>query len=149
MKTYKVIALVMLVMVGSTLTSIAQSTANDSFEAKISKTAVSGAVMGSLVCENADGDRVLCSGSVEETVLGIVTNLPYITLNKPATPEASKFIFEALVDATAGQVIEGTYLIPGKGGKLVPTADASGAYAVALAAASGANAKIRVKLLGK
>lgn len=139
----------MIATVGAVFNGTAQSTANDSFESKIREVAVPGAVMGSVVCENADGDRVLCSGSVDETVLGIVTNLPYITLNKPATPEASKYIFEAVVDATEGQVVEGTYLIPGKGGKLVPTTEASGAYAVALATASGPNAKIRVKLLSK
>ncbi|MFM1874807.1 MAG: hypothetical protein RL266_544 [Bacteroidota bacterium] len=139
----------MVVIVGMTFNSTAQSTASDSFEEKIKEMSVPGAVIGSLVCENANGDRVLCSGSVEETVLGIVTNLPYITLNKPATREASKYIFEACVDASTSLVAEGTYLIPGKGGKLVPTSDASIAYAVALDAASSSNAKIRVKVLSK
>jgi len=137
----------MMVLTGFGSVSYGQSTASDSFEHKLKESAVPGAMMGSLVCQDARGARVLCSGSLDETVLGIVTNTPYITLNKPRSMNDSKFIFSALVDASSDPVTVGTHLGPGEGGKLTPVSEVSKAYAVALESASGSNAMIRVKIL--
>lgn len=137
-----------IVVLCSAFTAFAQSSLDDAVNERVERAAVSGAEMGSLVCEDASGNRVLCSGSVEETVLGIVTNTPYITLNKPSTPEGSRYIFMALVDSNGQDLAEGSYLKAGKNGRLEPTTEMVDAYAVALESLNGSG-KIRVKLLKK
>jgi len=124
----------------------AQSTLDGALEARITKGTISGAQMGSLICENANGERVLCSGALEQTVLGIVTNVPYVTVNKPANPNGSKFIFEALVSSSNGALSKGDFLVAGKEGRLVLSNDANQAYAVLLDDIA-IDGKARVKVL--
>lgn len=145
MKAFKNLTIVAFCLVG--FSTLAQSTASNDFSHKIEKVAVAGAQLGSLVCENANGERVLCSGSMEETVLGIVTNVPYITLNKPAGPNDSKFIFNATVSAKDNAIAKGDFLAAGQGGNLVYSSDKANAYAIALDDVSGGTGMIRVKLI--
>ncbi len=145
MKAFKIVAILALGLIG--FSTSAQTTASDDFSHKIQKVAVAGAQLGSLVCENSEGERILCSGGLEETVLGIVTNVPYITLNKPASPTDSRFIFNAVVSAKDHDIAKGSYLKPGQNGNLVYTSSKEDAYAIALDAATGGNTMISVKLL--
>lgn len=129
--------------------TVAQTSIEDNIQSKTSQREVEGAQLGSLICSDATGKLVLCSGSIEESVSGIATNVPYITLNKPTSPEDSRFIFDALVSADQGAIEVGDFLKANKGGTLVKcTRQESQAYAVALDNAS-ANGRIRVKLLNR
>jgi hypothetical protein len=105
------------------------------------------AQIGSIICEDANGKRVLCSGSDEETVLGIATNIPYVTINKPSTPEGSRYIFPALVDESKGMIRKGDHLKAGAQGRLVRCeAGDAGIYAIALEDTDG-KGTIQVKIL--
>ncbi len=137
----------LLLLVGLSTDVIAQSTTDGGLEARMAKGVVQGAQIGSVVCENASGTRVLCSGSLEETVLGIVTNVPYVTLNKPATKDGSRFIFDAFVSAEAGVVQKGDYLIAGANGSFVRSETPVSAYAVALDDVSSGQKLVKVKVL--
>lgn len=107
--------------------------------------------MGSLICEDASGTLVLCSGKMEETVSGIVTNLPYITLNKPSTPTSSKYIFSAIVSSEAGNIAKGDVLVPGSNGFLVRASSESKqqGYAIALEEMNSNEKTIKVKVTQK
>ena len=147
MKVFKTLTIVALSFMG--FSTLAQSTASNDFNHKIEKVAVAGAQLGSLVCENAQGQRILCSGIQEETVLGIVTNVPYITVNKPASPDASRYIFDALISVDNGNVVAGDQLVAGSVGTLVKSADQKQQpYAIALQNADK-NGIFRVKLLNR
>lgn len=150
MKFILTITLSAIVAVCGTLNANAQSSLNQSFEKKIAEKNVPGAQLGSLVCENAEGKLTLCSGALEETVAGIVTNVPYVTLNKPASPNASKSIFSAAVSSEAGNIAKGDFLTAGPNGTLVRCDDnrTAFAYAVALDELTG-QGMIRVKVLSK
>jgi len=125
---------------------IAQNATEQAFQDKIAEKQVPGAQLGSLICQNADGKMVLCSGDLEETILGVTTNVPYITLNKPATPNANKAIFNANVSAVSGVITRGDFLTAGNNGQLVKCNDSHLAYAIALDDANGTQT-IRVKVL--
>lgn len=122
---------------------------NSTIPAVVSERTVENAQLGSLICEDANGKMVLCSGNLEETVLGIATNVPYVTINKPATPDASKFIFNAMVSDENGAIRKGDLLVAAKGGSMAKASvsDAN-AYAIALEDANG-NGTIRVKLINR
>lgn len=129
--------------------AMAQTSIDDQVNARLQERSVSGAQLGSIICEDANGKMVLCSGNMEETVLGIATNVPYVTINKPATPDASKFIFNALVTNENGNITTGDRLMVAKGGVMVRcSSDIQEAYAIALDDASG-NGTIRVKLINR
>lgn len=91
-----------------------------------------GVELGELMCEDINGQMVKCSGSIEETILGIVTNVPYVTLNKPANLSDSKHIFKALVTTVANPISRGDYLTLSNNGKLEKASDALKAYAIAM-----------------
>ena len=110
---------------------------------------VPGIELGELVCEDVNGQMVRCSGAIEETILGIVTNVPYITVNKPASPDASRYIFDALISVDNGNVVAGDQLVAGSVGTLVKSADQKQQpYAIALQNADK-NGIFRVKLLNR
>jgi hypothetical protein len=146
-KVGAVLALVTLI----SFTSFGQS--KSAFQAeldkKVAEKTISGAVLGMVMCEDAQGNMTACSGSVEESVVGIVTNVPYVTLNKPATKEASKFIFDSFVSADNGTVRKGDYLAAGSKGSFVKTESANLAYAIALADVESGQQTIKVKVLNK
>lgn len=150
MKFILTLTLSAIVALFGTLNTNAQSSINQSFQKKIAEKNVPGAQLGSLVCENAEGKLVLCSGNLEETVAGIVTNVPYVTLNKPANPSASKSIFSAMVSTEAGTISKGDFLTAGPNGTLVRCDEnrSNFAYAVALDNLTG-QGMIRVKILSK
>lgn len=108
---------------------------------------ISGAELGMLLCEDAEGNKVACSGAVEETVLGIVTSVPYVTVNKPANSDASKYVFDARV---SGDVSKGDYLKAVSGGALgkCNKDEMHLAYAVAIEDANG-KGSIRVKVINR
>ena len=109
---------------------------------------VDGAELGMVLCEDGDGERVGCSGSIEETVLGIVTNVPYITVNKPANSSGSRFVFTAKVSESAAAISKGDYLKAVEGGNFGKCSkeEVPFAYAVALEDAAGKD-RIRVKVI--
>lgn len=108
---------------------------------------VPNAELGMLLCEDAEGNKVACSGAVEETVLGIVTSVPYVTVNKPANSNASKYVFSARI---SGEVAKGDYLKAVRGGALGKCGmdEMHLAYAVAIEDANGKGA-IRVKVINR
>ncbi len=130
--------------------SFAQSNLDQSIDKKVAARNIPTAQIGSLICENATGELSLCSGNIEETVIGIATNVPYVTINKPATPNGNKSIFDANISVDNGPIIKGDLLIANHGGTLAKANSdmISFAYAIALEDANGLG-KIRVKLLGK
>ena len=107
-----------------------------------------GAEIGMILCEDASGNKVVCSGSVEETVLGVITSAPYITVNKPADASASKFVFSAKVSESNGEIVKGDYLKAVEGGNFGKCSkeEIPFAYAIALDDASGKD-RIRVKII--
>lgn len=123
------------------------STLDSQISAMVADNALPGAQVGSVICEDAAGNKVVCSGKMEESVLGIVTNVPYVTLNKPATAGGSKFIFESFVSADGGVVNKGDYLVAGSSGNFVKTEVASLAYAIALESVESGQRTIKVKVL--
>ncbi len=110
---------------------------------------VPGAQLGMVMCEDANGTMLACTGNMEETILGIVTSIPYVTINKPTSPDGSKYIFESYVSADNGAVNKGDYLIAGASGNFVKAESESTAYAIALEEVQGGQKMIRVKLLSK
>ena len=150
MKFTLTLTLAAIVVTFGMLDANAQSSVDKAFQKKLAEKNVPGAQLGSLVCENAEGILVLCSGDLEESISGIVTNIPYVTLNKPATPSSSKSIFSAMVSAEAGAISKGDFLTAGTNGKLVRCEEnrSNFAYAVALDDNAGSGI-IRVKVLSK
>ncbi len=104
--------------------------------------------IGMVVCEDANGEMNPCSGALEESVIGIVTNVPYVTVNKPVDPKASRFNFVANVSEADGAISQGDYLKIAAGGTLVriKTDEIPFAYAVALENANG-KGQITVKVI--
>jgi hypothetical protein len=121
-------------------------------EKRIAERSIPGAQIGSLACEDNTGKWNLCSGALDETVLGVITNVPYITLNKPADPKGSRNIFEAFVSSENGAIVAGDRLVAHKGGVLAK-AQVNAAfvenYAVALESQNTGTGKIKVRLLSK
>lgn len=110
---------------------------------------VPGIELGELVCQDVNGQMVRCSGAIEETILGIVTNVPYITVNKPASPDASRYIFDALISVDNGNVVAGDPLVANGGGTLAKSVDQKQQpYAIAMQNADKSGI-IRVKLLNR
>jgi hypothetical protein len=109
---------------------------------------VDGAELGMVLCEDAQGNKVICSGSIEESVLGVVTSVPYLTVNKPASSRDSRFIFDAMVSSENGQISSGDYLKAVSGGKFgkCTKEEIPFAYAIALEDANGKE-NIRIKIL--
>ena len=130
---------------------MAQSTLDESVRAKIAKRTVAGAEMGSLICQDASGKLALCSGEIEETVMGIATNVPYVTLNKPASPDGNRSVFHALVTNDNGAIAKGDLLVANKGGTLTKATEGSSAlaYAMPLSDLNDPKGKIKVKLLSR
>ncbi|MBI1288314.1 MAG: hypothetical protein GC178_12140 [Flavobacteriales bacterium] len=124
----------------------AQTSIDNEIDKRNSERSVEGARLGSLVCEDANGKLTLCSGSVEETVAGIATNVPYITLNKPASPDGSKYIFQALVSDQFGSISKGDALKAVSDGKLGKCSVNETGYAIALEDSKGKEV-IKVKVL--
>ena len=123
------------------------STLNSQINSIIADNAIPGAQLGSVICEDAEGNKIVCSGKMEESILGIVTNVPYVTLNKPATADGSKYIFDSFVSTDNGLVNKGDFLVAGSNGNFVKTEVASLAYAIALESVESGQRTIKVKVL--
>jgi hypothetical protein len=132
--------------------SFAQLSQSGKLEERIAQRSIPNAEIGSLACEDNSGKWTLCSGALDETILGVVTNVPFITVNKPSHPKASKTIFEAFVSAENGEIASGDVLVAHRGGVLAKS-KADGmfpeAYAVALENFNGGRGKIKVRIVNR
>jgi hypothetical protein len=123
------------------------STLSSQINSIIADNAIPGAQLGSVICEDAEGNKIVCSGKMEESILGIVTNVPYVTLNKPVNAGGSKYIFDSFVSTDNGLVNKGDFLVAGLNGNFVKTEVASLAYAIALETVESGQRTIKVKVL--
>ncbi len=136
----------------SSLNCFGQISRSGEIEKRLAERNIPGAQLGSLVCEDNSGKWTLCSGALDETVLGVVTNVPYITVNKPADPKGSKNIFAAFVSSENGAIVAGDRLIAHKGGVLAKAKEDSNFienYAVALEHFDSGTGRIKVRLINK
>ncbi len=117
----------------------------DYVNGSLDKYIVQDAQVGSLICEDASGNLVLCSCSIEETILGITTSIPYVSINKPLSPEANKYIFEALVSNAKGELHKGDLLTVYAGGLLAKSNVGDVTVAIALDEFQSKLGKMRVK----
>jgi hypothetical protein len=145
MKNSLVIFVSTAVLVMLTATVFAQQTTE--LPAKIAERNIVGAQIGMVMCEDAGGNTVPCTGSLEESILGIVTNVPYVTFNKPTSKDGSRFIFDSFVAAENGVISKGDYLTAGSNGNFVKTEVLSLAYAIALESVESGQRTIKVKVL--
>lgn len=109
---------------------------------------IEGAQLGYMLCEDAQGKRVICSGDISETALGVITSVPYVTVNKPQHPGDSHHVFEAHVSVSNGQIEAGDYLKPVADGRLgkCEADEIPFAFGMALQSAK-TDSRIRVKVL--
>lgn len=148
----RIFSIASLLFVTSSVASAQDANSSSELDASIQEyirsKSVEGAELGTVLCEDADGNKVVCSGSIEETVVGIVTSVPYVTLNKPVDSSASKFVFTARVSESTGAIVKGDYLKAVEGGNFgrCSKEEVPFAYAIALEGASGKD-RIRVKIL--
>ncbi|MFT4982592.1 MAG: hypothetical protein ACI9UR_002467 [Bacteroidia bacterium] len=141
--------LALVTLIGSTSFGQSMEEFQAQLDKKIADKTIPGATLGMVMCEDATGNMVACSGNIEESVVGIVTNVPYVTLNKPVSRNASKFIFDSFVSADKGSILKGDYLVAGTNGNFVKTESANLAYAIALANVESGQQTIKVKVLNK
>ncbi|MFM1874805.1 MAG: hypothetical protein RL266_542 [Bacteroidota bacterium] len=132
MKTHTSIIVFLLALIQFASSELSFAQESTLLPAGYEERVVSGLELGDVVCENANGKMVKCSGAIDETVLGIVTNVPYITINKPAKASESKFIFNAQVSTANHPINRGDYLVLSKDGKLEKSQETSQPYAIAL-----------------
>jgi hypothetical protein len=136
----------------TSLNCFGQISRSGQIEKRLAERSIPNAQLGSLACEDNTGKWTLCSGALDETVLGVVTNVPYITVNKPADPKGSKSIFNAFVSAENGAIKTGDLLVAHRGGMLAKAKDDARFaenYAVALEDFDGGNGQIKVKVIGR
>jgi len=118
-------------------------------EARMAERTISAAKKGDLICTDANGKFVLCSGNSDETIEGFTTNVPYVTPNKPATPKAKKDEFNALASVKNGEIKAGDFICPcGEAGKVVKCSQNDNPYAKALEGAAANGQSFKVKVLG-
>lgn len=136
----------------TSLNCFGQISRSGQIEKRLAERSIPNAQLGSLACEDNTGKWTLCSGALDETVLGVVTNVPYITVNKPADPKGSKNIFTAFVSSENGAVVAGDRLIAHEGGVLAKAKEDAQFienYAVALEHLDSGTGRIKVRLLNK
>ncbi len=135
-----------------TKNAFGQISRSGEIEKRLAERNIPGAQLGSLACEDNTGKWTLCTGALDETILGVVTNVPYITVNKPADPKGSKNIFVAFVSSENGSIVAGDRLIAHKGGVLAKAKEDAQFienYAVALEHFDSGTGKIKVRLINK
>jgi hypothetical protein len=116
-------------------------------EQRVAQRTIANAQKGDLICTDANGNYILCTGNISETVMGFTTNVPYVTPNKPATPNASKAIFEARASVANGPIKAGDYVAAGTEPGKVVKGDSKNAYAIALEDATANGQTFKVKVL--
>ncbi|MCG3164994.1 MAG: hypothetical protein POELPBGB_00754 [Bacteroidia bacterium] len=112
---------------------------------KLNSKNIEGVQLGTLMCEDENGNMVICSGNEFEKILGFATNVPYVTVNKPQNANDKKDEFTAFA---SGEIAKGDYLTAGKNGTVIRCEKSEFPYAVALESANSGGQKIRVKILG-
>lgn len=115
---------------------------------KIEKNSIKGVAIGTLMCENENGEMIICSGNEFEKILGFATNIPYVTVNKPQNPNDKKDEFSGFASLAAGKISKGNYVAAGKNGTVVRCEKTDYPYAVALEDAVSEGQHINVKILG-
>ncbi|CAN5426800.1 hypothetical protein BH09BAC1_BH09BAC1_23890 [soil metagenome] len=115
---------------------------------KYNEGVVEGSQVGSLICKDANGKFVLCTGSDYEKVQGFATSAPFVTINKPAMGEKANE-FSAIVSVKEGGAIKrGDRLTAGTTpGSVRKCTELDVPIAIALTDAESEGAIIKVKAL--
>jgi len=127
------------------------SVITNSYNNKIKKRTINEAQIGSLIAIDEYGNYVLSTGSIYEKIVGFTTSAPYVTPNKPSSPNGSRVEFEGIISVDEGGVIkEGDFLCPCKNhhGHVKKCLESENPYAVAQENGNSENQKIKVKVLG-
>lgn len=91
----------------------AQNSADDAgLRAKMQKSMIPSAKVGSLMCEDANGNMIVCSGDEFEKVIGFATSTPYVTVNKRSKGE-NQDTFDGFA---SGEISVGDYVSAGPNG---------------------------------
>lgn len=115
------------------------------------KRTINEAKIGSLIAIDEYGNYILATGSIYEKIVGFTTSAPYVTPNKPTSPNGSRVKFYGIVSVDEGGIIkEGDFLCPCKNhpGFVKKCSENEDAYAVAQESANTEAQKIKVKVLG-
>ena len=108
---------------------------------------VEGSRVGSLICKDANGKFVLCTGSEYEKVEGFTTNAPFVTINKPAKGEKANE-FSAIISLEGGPIKKGDRLTASSTpGSVRKCTEMDVPVAIALTDAKGEGQVIKVKVL--
>ncbi len=122
---------------------------NYTIEQKLKEHTIEVAQLGMLLCEDENGNKVICSGNEFEKILGFVTNVPFITINKYSlSQKENRDVYTGFASLAAGKIMKGNYVTAGKNGTLVRCEKSDYPYAVVLEDATAEGQRIRVKILG-
>ena len=124
------------------------NTVDKMIQQKTEQKTIANAQKGDLICTDENGKYVLCTGKESESIKGFTTNVPYVTPNKPLTPEAKKDEFQALASSQNGEIKAGDFVCPcSEPGKVVKCTRGNRPYAKALEDASTAGQSFKVRVL--
>ena len=132
--------------------TVTQSTAQNSdsnaeLESRLAEHTIDGVTLGTLMCEDGNGDMIICTGDEFEKVLGFATSTPYVTVNKRPKNQ-NQDTFSGYASMEAGIVSIGDYVCPSKEGKLKRCEKIDMPYARAISSASSENSELLVRILG-
>ncbi len=145
--------LTILAVLATSFGTIAQTTTNSEaelnaqWEMALAKKTIPGVELGTLMCEDANGNMVICSGDEFEKVLGFATSIPYVTVNKRPKGQ-NQDTFEGKASLAGGEISEGDYVCAGPNGTVKRCEKIDFPYGKALSGASGENQTITVRVLG-
>ncbi len=131
----------------SVFSQTANSPTNELAQKKQKENQISGAKVGQMACRDESGKLTLCSGAEFENIQGIITNEPFITINKPASPNANRRVFQAYVSLANGTIEKGTNLCTGKGGTLQTCTKGWLPFAIAAENATTEGSLIKVQVI--
>lgn len=114
--------------------------------ARYNQKVIAGAQVGSLICTDASGKYVVCSGSDYEKVKGFATAVPYVTINKAAKGEKQNE-FKAIASLGGGAIKAGDRLCASAAGQVKKCSATDVPYAIALTDATADATVIQVKVI--
>ncbi|MCW3127649.1 MAG: hypothetical protein JWO03_3307 [Bacteroidetes bacterium] len=115
--------------------------------AKYNERVVANAQVGSLICTDAHGKYVVCTGSDYEKVKGFATSVPYVTINKAVKGEKPNE-FKAIASLQGGAIKAGDRVCASTvAGQVKKCSEMDVPYAIALSDASADATVIKVKVL--
>jgi hypothetical protein len=128
--------------------SIAQnSNSDEELKSRLTERIIDGVKIGTLMCEDSNGNMVICSGDEFEKVLGFATSIPYVTVNKRPKNQ-SQIEYSGIASVAGGFISSGDYLCPSDDGKLRRCEKLDIPYAKSISDASTENSAITVRILG-